>query len=103
MSDLPPASHQTPLSLSSDPSFPTPVPAIPPTAEIPPPLLNSSPPRPQQKAHPPPQHHHHANYNPRQLEYRHFIPLLRHAAQSARGTFDRGCHGGEDFGLFLLR
>lgn len=61
--------------------------------------IPSSLPRPQQKAQPPPQHNHHTDENPRQFEYSHFIPLLRHPTQAARGAFYGARHGGKDFGL----
>lgn len=91
-----PTPHPTKTSLLDVASPPAPAKLLstcpPSCTDTRPELVTSSLPGPEQKAQPPPQHHHHPDDNPRQLEYRDFVPLLRHPAQSARGAFYRGRH-----------
>lgn len=47
----------------------------------------------------PPKHHNNPDQHARKLEYRHFIPALRHARQTPRAALERRAEGGECFGL----
>ena len=46
----------------------------------------------------PPKHHHRRDYNPRELQHRHFVALAGHDAQPARAALDTRGHVGEGLG-----
>lgn len=54
------------------------------------PLATEDPPQ------PPVKYNHRSDNHPRQLQYRDFISLLSHPAESAGAAFDGCAHGGED-------